>query len=484
MQTNQKINLIQKYTTLNNTMYSYIKPSNYKNTELVILNTDLCHNLEIDKDFLTSKEGIHFLSGSTDNFGKLYAQGYAGHQYGYFTILGDGRAMNLGEISTPNGVYDLQLKGSGKTPYSRNGDGKATLYSMLREYLIGEAMHHLKVKTTRMLSVIKTNEIIQRKTQQQGAVLCRVASSHIRVGTFEYANAIGGKEQVKELADFTISRHFNNLVNNENKYQLLLRNTIKEQAKLIAKWQSIGFVHGVMNTDNMTISGETIDYGPCAFMNEYIPKTVFSSIDTNGRYAFNQQPYIGSWNLAKFAETLIELLADDINEAVDIANSELQKYQKFFETEWYKLMSSKIGIINPTDEEKRLVDELLLIMEKHQADYTNTFRLMTQDKYSELSFYNTDEWNTWFQKWTRFLGHRQMDVKSRINLMESNNPVIIPRNRIVEEALKNAADNNNYTKYNQLLEKLKDPYNYKKQQESYYLNPLKSDHKYITYCGT
>lgn len=485
MEKNTGINFKNTYLGLSKKLYSLIEEKRFRDPELALVNAEMANKLNISIEFLKSKEGIQFLSGHTSKFGPLYSQGYAGHQYGHFTVLGDGRAMMLGEQTTKDsGTFDLQLKGSGLTPYSRRGDGKATLYSVLREYLISEAMNALGVTTTRSLSVIKTNELVQRESLEPGGILCRVASSHIRVGTFEYAKATGGDELVKELADYSIKRHFKNIDNSENKYQEFLGLVIKNQAKLIAKWQSIGFIHGVMNTDNMTISGETIDYGPCAFMNKYKPDTVFSSIDRNGRYAYKNQPFIGSWNLARFAETLLGLFSTDKEESVNAANKELGKYEFYFKDEYYKLMAKKIGIIDPIDDEKKMIDELLLTMEKYNADFTNTFRLLTLDMYQELPFYESKEWQQWFQKWTRALGTRQMDISSRVQLMEQANPNVIPRNLLVEEALVKASKEDDYTLFNTLLEKVIEPYNYRVLHKEKYLNPVKSDTKYVTYCGT
>lgn len=478
------LNLSQDYLKLDKSMYSLIEPNQLNKGETVILNENLLKDIGLNKELFDDKLLTQLLSGNTNENGTLYSQAYSGHQYGYFTNLGDGRAVMIGEQNYNGKKVDLQLKGFGQTPYSRSGDGKATLYSMLREYLISEAMHALEVPTTRALSVIKTNESVRREQMEQGGILCRVASSHIRVGTFQYAYSTGGNERVKELADYAINLHYPSLTNSENKYQQFLGKVIEGQAKLIAKWQSIGFVHGVMNTDNMLISGDTIDYGPCAFLDQYIPDKSFSSIDANGRYAYLQQPYIGSWNLARFAETLLGILSTEQKEAVEIANTELSKYEKLFKNHYYSLMASKIGIIDPIDDEKELIDDLLNIMEKYKADFTNTFRLLTQDRFEELPFYNSTEWQDWFRKWTRQLGTRQMNVQARISLMEKSNPVLIPRNLLVEEALKQASYNNDYTLFNNLLDKLYSPYNYKIQHDKKYFEPINSKDEYVTYCGT
>jgi uncharacterized protein YdiU (UPF0061 family) len=485
MKMNNGLNFDNTYLDLNSKMVSPIEPKIVNNPELIVLNKELANELELDIDFLSSKKGNAFLSGTTNEFGPLFAQAYAGHQYAHFTMLGDGRALMLGEhVTSDKKRFDLQLKGSGTTPYSRKGDGKATLYSMLREYVISEALHALDVPTTRSLAIIKTNEQIRRSQYEEGAILTRVASSHIRVGTFEYAKAYGGIEVVKELADYTINRHYKELVDTNNKYQEFLHQVIKRQASLIAKWQSVGFIHGVMNTDNMLISGETIDYGPCAFMDTYDQKTVFSSIDTQGRYAYQNQPYIGSWNLARFAETILELLSREKEEAVQIANNELQKYGSYFQQFLLKNMASKIGIKNPTEEDKLIVDELLDMMEKYEADYTNTFVSLSLHAFEELPFYKTKEWNEWFIKWTRALGYRQMDIIERITLMKKSNPSIIPRNHIVEEALNKAAKQNDFSLYNEILEKVQKPFDYLIKHENKFINSNKNSKEYVTYCGT
>lgn len=479
-----EIHLEQSYLSLPETLYSKMEPYSNTKSEIVLLNKDLIHQLRLNYDFLNQTEGVAFLSGNTDLYGSLFSQAYAGHQYGHFTILGDGRAVLLGEIMVENQRYDIQLKGTGRTPYSRRGDGKATVYAMLREYLISEAMHHLKIPTTRSLAVLNTNENIIRMTEEQGGILCRVAQSHIRVGTFEFAKAKTDRKTLQALADYTIERHFKEISQESNKYQLLLREVIQRQARLIAKWQSIGFVHGVINTDNVLISGETIDYGPCAFLDNYDPSISFSSIDNQGRYSYQNQPFIASWNLSKFAESILDLLDDDIQIAISIANQELIRFQEYYEKSYYEVFSKKLGFHDITKEEYVIVDELLLIMRKYQADFTNTFYYLTTDQYQKLSFYNTEDFTLWFQKWTRQLGYRRIEPKERIQLMEQHNPVLIPRNNVVEEALHKASKSNDYTLLHILLEKLKHPYNYMIQHDSFFQHPIHKEQPYVTYCGT
>ena len=297
---------------------------------------------------LQSNDGVAVLAGNQIPEGALpLAQAYAGHQFGHFTMLGDGRALLLGEQITPQGErVDIQLKGSGRTPYSRGGDGRAALGPMLREYIISEAMHALGIPTTRSLAVVTTGESVIRETELPGAILTRVAASHLRVGTFQYVSKWGTVEELRALADYTLKRHFPDVDADENRYLFLLQEVIKRQAALIAKWQLVGFIHGVMNTDNMAISGETIDYGPCAFMDAYDPATVFSSIDSQGRYAYGNQPHIAGWNLARFAETLLPLLHDNQEQAVKLAQDAISDFTELYHSNWLAGMRAKLGIFN------------------------------------------------------------------------------------------------------------------------------------------
>lgn len=480
----KKPEFIQSYLTLKEDLYSVVQPYNNENSKIVIFNDDLSKQLNLDKTFWYSEEGEKILSGSDNRFGPLFSQAYSGHQYGYFTTLGDGRAVLIGEYENDNKIFDFQLKGAGETPYSRRGDGKATLYSMLREYIISEAMHHLKIPTTRSLAVLDTNRDIQRLKIEKGGILCRVASSHIRVGTIEFAAANTNINTLRNLVDYAINRHYNHLNHNEDKYRLFLQEVIKMQAKLISKWQSVGFVHGVMNTDNMTISGETIDYGPCAFLDAFVPDKSFSSIDENNRYAYNKQPYIGSWNLMKLAEALLPLLNENVSKAVAIANNELSQFETFYKDSYYSLFGKKLGFITPSDDDKTIIDEFLLILKKYKGDFTNSFMNLTLDQYDNIPFSKTNDFTIWFQKWTRQLGYRKMDPKKRIQLMKQSNPIIIPRNQIVEKALRNASEQNDYSLFNELLFKLKTPFDYNMTVEREFLLPLDTEEEFVTYCGT
>ena len=402
-------NFDNTYINLPKIMYSMQEPIPVKSPELVILNRDLAHSLGIDKQAFESDEAVSMFAGCTlPKNATPIAQAYAGHQFGHFTMLGDGRAILIGEYITPEDKrFDIQLKGSGRTKYSRGGDGRASLGPMLREYIISETMHGLRIPTTRSLAVVTTGEKIIRECILPGAILTRVASSHIRVGTFQYASVYGNNEVLKELADYTVRRHFPNLILDEDKYLLLLREVVKNQAQLVAKWQLVGFIHGVMNTDNMTISGETIDYGPCAFMNAYDLSTVFSSIDTNGRYAYGKQPQIAAWNLARFAETLLPLIHDDKDRAIEVATDEVSGFFKLYNEYWLDGMNEKLGLVGKKQEDNDLIADLLNMMEKYQADYTNTFRGLTIGELSGLDLFETDEFTKWNINWKKRLSNQQ-----------------------------------------------------------------------------
>lgn len=479
-------NLDNSYTRLPKLFFFKIDLNPVPSPKLIILNNDSAKFLGLNEEELQSKESISIFAGNQVPEDSLpIAQAYAGHQFGYFTRLGDGRALLIGEQITPSDKrFDIQLKGSGRTPYSRSGDGRASLGPMLREYIISEAMYGLGIPTTRSLAVVTTGESVIRETELPGAVLTRIASSHLRVGTFEYAARWGSVEDLKALADYTLKRHFPQINDSKEPYLSLLNEVIKRQADLIAKWQLVGFVHGVMNTDNMTISGETIDYGPCAFMDTYDPATVFSSIDRQGRYAYGNQPSIGQWNLARFAEALLPLLDSNEDKAVEIAQDAVEKFNVLYEYNWLKGMRAKLGIFNEELDDNSLAQELLNIMHKHDADYTNTFRALTINKLSDLSFYNTTEFTQWYDKWQARL-KRQQETKESINkLMRSSNPSVIPRNHRVEEALEAAVKKEDYSVMRKLIDILSCPYAYSPQQEEYTTLPQKTDEPYTTFCGT
>lgn len=479
-------NLENTYLKLPDMFYTKMKLNPVISPELIILNQGLAESLALDLEDLKSKEAIDIFAGNNVPQGSIpISQAYAGHQYGHFTMLGDGRAMLIGEQLTPCGErFDIQLKGSGRTPYSRGGDGRAALGPMLREYIISEAMYNLGIPTTRSLAVVTTGEKILRQGQLDGAILTRVASSHIRVGTFEYAANWGGVDATKDLADYTINRHFPDIKEDENPYLSLLNEMIKVQASTICKWQLVGFVHGVMNTDNMTISGETIDYGPCAFMDHYDPKTVFSSIDRYGRYAYGNQASIGKWNLSRFAETLLPLIHENREEEIKLAEDSLRNFDKLYNDNWLNGMKSKLGIFNKEADDEKLIKDLLDLMEKYKADYTNTFVGLTLNKFDDEDLFKSKEFKTWKDKWEERLNRQEESKDSSIELMESTNPLVIPRNHQVEKALEAAVERGDYTVLHGLLDVLSNPYDSSKVDKEYMCPPEPTAIPYVTYCGT
>ena len=479
-------NLKNDYAQLPTTFYEKINPTKVNAPELVLFNKPLAISLGLNPEELIGQKGAAIFSGNEKiENSEPIAQAYAGHQFGSFSILGDGRAVLIGEQTTPTGEkMDIQLKGSGPTSYSRRGDGRAALGPMLREYIISEAMYGLGIPTTRSLAVVTTGENVIRETILSGAILTRVASSHIRVGTFQYISAKGSLEDLKALADYTIKRHFHRSDSLENPYLNLLESVIERQAELIAKWQLVGFVHGVMNTDNMAISGETIDYGPCAFMDTYDPGTVFSSIDREGRYSYGNQAYMAEWNLARFAETLLPLLHQEKDQALSLGQNALGKFSILFEKNWLAGMRGKLGIFNEEDQDFALIQELLTAMEIHRADYTNTFRSLTLGKINEFEISKTLEFKEWFAKWQKRLGRQKQSEEQVKQLMKANNPSIIPRNHRVEEAIVSASSLGNYEELNQLLDALQDPYSYSPKQERYIEPSDETAKPYRTFCGT
>ncbi|MCA0972079.1 YdiU family protein [Halobacillus litoralis] len=478
-------NLEATYSHLPGAFFSRIQPEEVTEPELVLLNDALAESLGLDAEALKTEEGTRELAGNKRPEGSMpIAQAYAGHQFGNFTMLGDGRAVLLGEQLTPGGDrYDVQLKGSGHTPFSRSGDGRAPLGAMLREYIISEAMHGLGIPTSRSLAVVKTGDKVQRETEHIGGVLTRIASSHLRVGTFQYAAYQGDQENMKELADYALERHFGGKDQDEP-YLYLLEQVVERQASLIAKWQHVGFIHGVMNTDNMTISGETIDYGPCAFMNTYDPDTVFSSIDTHGRYRYNNQPGIAEWNLVRFAEALLPLLDDDQDKAIKKAEQTLGQFAASYKKHWTTGMRQKLGFFNEEKQDEPLMEDLLDIMKKKEADFTNVFRGLTLGKPEVTGLSGHVAFDQWYKQWQLRLDRQEESIEEAQALMKRSNPSIIPRNHRVEEAIEAAVSRGDYTVVERLLSVLADPYAYTSEQEPYTEPPEASDEPYQTFCGT
>jgi len=479
-------NFDNSYARLPRIFFTNLNPTAVRSPKLIILNYPLASSLGLNDQALESKDGVAVLAGNRIPEGSLpLAQAYAGHQFGHFTMLGDGRALLLGEQITPQGErFDIQLKGSGRTPYSRRGDGRAALGPMLREYIISEAMHALGIPTTRSLAVVTTGESVIRETEQPGAILTRVAASHLRVGTFEYASNWGTVDDLRVLADYTLQRHFPEIDDVENRYLLLLKEVIKRQAELIAKWQLVGFIHGVMNTDNMTLSGESIDYGPCAFMDVYDPATVFSSIDLQGRYAYGNQPLIAGWNLARFAETLLPLLHVNQEQAVKLAQDEISDFTELYHRNWLAGMRAKLGIFNEETQDESLIENLLSIMQKYHADYTNTFRTLTFDTRDDTVLFGSTEFANWHELWQSRLGRQQEPKASSHQLMRNSNPALIPRNHRVEAALEAAVKQGDYSVMERLLNVLSSPYAHSPVQAEYCTPPELSTRPYRTFCGT
>ena len=474
-------NLKNSYSKLPSCFFKTIKPSLVQNPKLVYFNKGLAKELELE--FLNQDLSIttNYLSGNKlPKDSTPIAQAYAGHQFGNFTMLGDGRAILLGEKKdSNNNLYDIQLKGSGKTFFSRSGDGRATLSSMLREYLISESMHLLKIPTSRSLAVVDTGEKVYRQSGSNGGILTRIASSHIRFGTFEYGKFFCKDKDFKDFIHYTINRHYPQILNNESPYIELLKIIMNKNIDLIINWIRVGFIHGVMNTDNMSICGETIDYGPCAFINKYNPKTVFSSIDRFGRYAFGNQHKIAYWNLTVFAGTMLSFINSDKERAIEMVQNILNQFPIEYSKKWYEMMYNKLGIMHPIEEDKLLVKNLLELMESYESDYTNTFASLTSNKPYENSLFLSNKFNKWKKKWLERIENDENSYK----LMKMNNPIYIPRNHLVESALEKAV-NGNKQEFDKLLSLMSKTYNYDEKHHEFQTIPDSFDETYQTFCGT
>ncbi len=479
-------NLENGYAQLPQVFFSNCAPTPASKPKIVLLNEALAIDLGFEVEELRDSEtGLQFLAGNKLPPNSMpIAQAYAGHQFGHFTMLGDGRAVLLGEqIVRDTKRMDIQLKGAGKTPYSRRGDGRAALGPMLREYIISEAMYALGVPTTRSLAVVTTGEMVLREKEYPGAVLVRVADSHLRVGTFEYIASKESPEDLKTLADYAIRRHYSEIGDSVDRYKLFFEAVVKRQAILVAKWQLVGFVHGVMNTDNMSICGETIDYGPCAFMDKYDRKTVFSSIDHTGRYAYGNQPYMTAWNLSRFAGTLLPLLDEDKHKALKFAQEIMETFAGIYKQYWLSGMRTKLGIFDAEQDDETIIGKLLSIMEERGMDYTNTFCGLTVENTSKLFEYGGSEFINWYAMWKNRIDSQGYSKDEVVELMRKSNPAIIPRNHRVEEALAAAVDMGDYSKVKRLNAALAEPYAYSPLQDEY-VEPASSGHPYRTFCGT
>ena len=474
-------NLQSSYTQISDKLFSELKPDAVINPSTVIINNELAEKLGLNLKGISEEDLSNLFSGNSLPHGsKPFAQAYAGHQFGQFTILGDGRAHIVGEQVTPDGeIFDIQYKGSGRTPYSRGGDGKAALGPMLREYLISEAMYYLGIPTTRSLAVVETGEKVYREVPLKGSILTRVASSHIRIGTFQFLAAHKDYEGMKSLLDFSIKRHFSNLKFSENLAIEFIKAVMQKQINLIVEWMRVGFIHGVMNTDNSTISGETIDYGPCAFMDHYDANTVFSSIDTQGRYSFANQPSIIQWNLVRLAECLLPLIDKDEKRSIEIAQNLINTFNSLFKDKWLQMMKKKLGIKDQSEDDEELINNLIKWMQQKKPDFTNTFcNLMNYDHADDEEFEDV-EFNNWKREWKK-----RVESKEYLDVMMSCNPTLIPRNYLVEEALSEAETDGKFDKFNELNEIISSPYQLKKVNIKYLETPSKTNIPYKTFCGT
>jgi len=477
--------LERTYSKLPGVFFSKLSPTPVSSPKILLFNQKLADEIGLDLSVLSEEERTQLLSGNLVPKGiEPFAQAYAGHQFGNFTMLGDGRALMLGEHLTPSGQrLDLQFKGSGRTPYSRGGDGRAALGPMLREYLISEAMHALGIPTTRSLAVVATGESVYRESELPGAILTRTAGSHIRVGTFEFASLHEDKAMTQALLNYLIDRHFPEIREEENKALSVLRAAIDQQIDLITHWMRVGFIHGVMNTDNMALSGETIDYGPCAFMDVFSPDTVFSSIDHRGRYAFANQPYVAQWNLARLAESLLPLIHDERQDAIAGAEDSLNAFEPAYKDKWLAMMGTKLGLAEADKQDERLVTDLLDWMHSNGADYTNTFRDLGRQVLPENQLYQSETFETWHRRWQERLGGEGRSLDSSLSLMRSVNPAIIPRNHKVEEALQ-AGEEGNLNPFRNLLKALESPYEEADHLAPYQVPPKPSEKVHQTFCGT
>lgn len=479
------------YARLPDRFYASVYPEPVEGPKLIKFNAALAGELGIEFDSSDPDRLAATLVGNVVPQGAMpLAMAYAGHQFGNFVPqLGDGRAILLGEVMDDRGVRrDIQLKGAGPTPFSRRGDGRAALGPVLREYIVSEAMAALGIPATRALAAVATGEQVYRETVEQGAVFVRVAAGHVRVGTFQFFAARGDNDGVRALADYVIDRHYPELKTAENRYAALLKAVAFRQAELIARWLGIGFVHGVMNTDNMTISGETIDFGPCAFLDEYHQMKVFSSIDHGGRYAYRNQPGIGQWNIARLAECLLPVIDEDQDKAVDLANAVLQEFGECFQAEWIKVFRAKLGLVTAADGDGELVQGLLSVMQQQEADFTLVFRGLAdaaqgRDEPFLSQFSDAEKAAEWLASWRERLALENAADSGRADAMRAVNPAIIPRNHRIQEAIA-AANYGDFSFFERLLKALEKPYQERPEFADYMTPPTLDERVTRTFCGT
>ncbi len=482
------------FVKLGEKFFAKLNPTPVEHPKIVKLNYELSNNLGIDLEMLELEDWASIFSGNQILPGsEPLAMVYAGHQFGHLVPqLGDGRAILLGEVIDNSSIRnDIQLKGSGITPFSRQGDGRAALGPVLREYIVSEAMHALGIPTTRSLCAVTSGEPVYRETVLPGAVLTRVASGHVRTGTFQYFAMRGDEKAITKLADYVIDRNYPEVKEKQNKYLKLLEKVMDRHAQLVTKWLNVGFIHGVMNTDNMALSGETIDYGPCAFMDSFNKTQVFSSIDHAGRYSYGNQPQIVQWNLARLAETLLPLIDKKEDSAVEMAKDIIESYSGRFKEFWLAGMRQKLGLFNSEPEDENLIESLLNIMHENEADFTLTFRRLCHaalgkkmDRNHINLFKDEEAFNKWSNSWRSRLSRESASPEERVNLMRNVNPAVIPRNHRVEHALNAAVENSDYGPFEKLVDVLSSPYEEIKENDEFMLPPKPGEHVLQTFCGT
>ena len=487
-------NFKNSFSKLPNDFFERIYPAPVKKPELIDINQDLANFLNLDPERMRGKEGSSVFAGNTIPKGsEPLAMVYAGHQFGHFVPkLGDGRAILLGEILAKNGKrFDVQLKGSGKTSFSRNGDGRAPLGPILREYIVSESMAHLKIPSTRVLSISKTGEFVKRESIVPGGILTRIASSHIRIGTFEYFANLKDYKSIKILADYTIKRHFPEIKEGKNKYLKLFKNVMLLQAKLVSSWMNVGFIHGVMNTDNTSISGETIDYGPCAFMDFFNSKTVYSYIDTLGRYSYGNQPKVILWNLSKFGECIATLIDANMKNALKKINNILEMFPEKFNNFLLKGIRNKMGLHQTHNKDNEIISSFFSLLEEENSDLTICFRKLSDnltkegwDKEFLSNFKDKTKIKNWLNNWKKRVLKEKISPQQISKKMQRINPIYIARNHLIEIAIKNIIDRNDYSDFKKLLSLIRTPYTEKEKSQKYSIPPNPNEIVINTFCGT
>lgn len=471
------------YLNLSRDFYSKLSIKPFNNPTVIQWNFGLTKELDITEGF--GEDILSFLKGKQSEYFKhVFAQAYAGHQFGHFTMLGDGRTAVLGEWVGNQEAYEIQLKGSGPTPFSRRGDGKATLRAMLREYLISEAMHGLGISTSRSLAIYDSGEKIQRNALEDGAILVRLMKSHLRVGTFEYARYFLDHSALVQLFDFCVDRFYPEVKQEENPVLSFISRVAEKQFDLIANWMRVGFIHGVMNTDNTAISGETFDYGPCAFMNRYDPMTVYSSIDSQGRYAFGNQSNCIQWNLVRLTEALLPLIATDEKKAISLATSLIESFESRWKSSYYAMMLDKIGLSTQNTEGIALVENLVTLMKQHGADYTLTFAGLCHPVEPSLTPWEKLDFKAWKARWLQLSDKETTSIANRLKHMQSKNPLFIPRNEWVEKLIDSTVKDHSFSAFHEAAKIFANPFILPKDASLFTPSSESWEDSYKTYCGT